>query len=101
MTQPVSFSPARAPADVRTDRIAATARHNALTAAAGAGAVAPVADVPLPSLTRLARALAAEGPPVDHARLAQISQAIASGDYRIDAAAIADALLGRSIATVR
>jgi flagellar biosynthesis anti-sigma factor FlgM len=97
MTQPVSFSPARAPADVRTDRIAATARHNALTA----GAVAPVADVPLPRLTRLASALAAEGPPVDHARLAQISQAIASGDYRIDAAAIADALLGRSISTVR
>jgi flagellar biosynthesis anti-sigma factor FlgM len=46
----------------------------------------------------LARALAEEGPPVDHARLAQISQAIASGDYRIDAAAIADALLGRHIA---
>lgn len=99
MTQPVSFSPARAPADVRTDRIAATALHNVLTA--DAGAVAPVADVPLPRLTRLARTLAAEGPPVDHARLAQISQAIASGDYRIDAAAIADALLGRSISTVR
>jgi len=96
MTQPVSFSPARAPADLRSDRIAAPARHNALTTKESA--TAPVADVPLSRLTGLARALAQEGPPVDHARLAQISQAIASGDYRIDAAAIADALLGRHIA---
>ena len=41
----------------------------------------------------MARELADAGPPVDHARIAQIRQAISLGSYRIDPGAIADAML--------
>lgn len=37
--------------------------------------------------------LVGAGPPVDHEKVAQIRQAIAAGAYRIDAKAIADAMI--------
>jgi flagellar biosynthesis anti-sigma factor FlgM len=49
--------------------------------------------VSLSKLTALARELSDAGPPVDHARIAQIRQAISLGSYRIDPGAIADAVL--------
>jgi negative regulator of flagellin synthesis FlgM len=49
--------------------------------------------VSLSKLTALARELSDAGPPVDHARIAQIRQAISLGSYRFDPGAIADAVL--------
>lgn len=49
--------------------------------------------VSLSKLTALARELSDAGPPVDHARIAQIRQAISLVSYRIDPGAIADAVL--------
>lgn len=48
----------------------------------------------LPKLIGLAADLAKQGPPVDYARIAQIRQAIAKGDYSIDADRIAHAMIG-------
>lgn len=93
MTQPVSYNPARA---VGEKRIAATPKSSAqATAITATAAAATQPNVPLSKLTTLAKDLVAEGPPYDLARIAQISQAIATGDYKIDAAAIADAMLRR------
>lgn len=47
----------------------------------------------LPKLIELARALTEQGPPVDYAKIAQIRQAIAQGEYHIDTEAIASAIL--------
>ena len=47
----------------------------------------------LSKLTAMARELTDAGPPVDHARIAQIRQAISLGSYRLDPSAIADAVL--------
>ena len=44
-------------------------------------------------LADLARDLAEAGPPVAHARIARLRQAIAQGSYEVDAGRIADALL--------
>jgi flagellar biosynthesis anti-sigma factor FlgM len=90
MTQPVSFNPARA---VGERRIAVAPKSE--TAVASLPAQTAVPSMPLSKLTSLAHDLAAEGPPYDLARIAQVSQAIASGDYRIEVAAIADAMLRR------
>lgn len=92
MTQPVSFDTVRRVGDVRVERV--LSGTNAVQAA-DTRAQPAAEHVPVSKLTEIARRLAAEGPPVDHARIAQISQAIASGAYRIDAAAIADAMLRR------
>jgi flagellar biosynthesis anti-sigma factor FlgM len=46
----------------------------------------------LPTLVRLAQDLAKEGPPVDTARIAEIRDAIATGQYRPDAERIAIAI---------
>ncbi|MFD1766781.1 flagellar biosynthesis anti-sigma factor FlgM [Sphingorhabdus buctiana] len=85
MTQPISFRPLHGPGSVR--------RTGAETVPAAPSSGQQSASVPLARLTGLARALANEGPPVDHARIAQIRQAIASGSYRPDANAVADAML--------
>ena len=45
-------------------------------------------------LVRVAKELASEPAPVDHARVAQIKASISSGTYRTDPEAIASALLG-------
>jgi flagellar biosynthesis anti-sigma factor FlgM len=50
-------------------------------------------SVPVAQLTQLARELAEAGPPVDHAKIAQVRAMIANGGHRIDAAALADAML--------
>ncbi len=90
MTQPVSFNLTRA---VSEKRIVAAPKQAAAPARPAIQQVTP--NVPLPKLTSLARELVAEGPPYDLARIAQISQAIATGDYKIDIAAITDAILRR------
>jgi flagellar biosynthesis anti-sigma factor FlgM len=50
-------------------------------------------NVRLSKLLDTAAALAAHGPPIDHARIEQIKRAIATGTYRVDATRIAEALL--------
>ena len=47
----------------------------------------------LPQLLNMVAELATHGPPVDHAKIAQIRQAIAFGSYRADPDAIAGALI--------
>lgn len=86
MTQPISFRPLRA-----REPLAQTSPLPSQTIAPRAATQS--ASVSIARLTGLARALASEAPPVDHARIAQIRQVIASGGYRPDAAAIADAML--------
>lgn len=86
MTQPISFRPLRAreplahPALLQGEAVAARTTSQA-------------AHVPVARLTGLARTLASQEPPIDHARIAQIRQAIASGGYRPEAEAIAKAML--------
>ncbi len=72
-------------------------------AKAGTAASRPVPVAPrpvqvqgasLPKLVRMANDLAAMGPPVDAARIAEIRQAIATGNYPVDPQTIADAILG-------
>ncbi len=68
-----------------------------------AGSTAARPDAPIPaaigetaSTTRLlglTRTLAEQGPPVDVARVAALRTAIAGGDYRVDAGALAQAML--------
>jgi flagellar biosynthesis anti-sigma factor FlgM len=56
-----------------------------------------IPDVPLgasvPQLLNLVADLAHSGPPVDYARIAQIRRAIADGNYKIDADAVAKAIV--------
>jgi flagellar biosynthesis anti-sigma factor FlgM len=47
----------------------------------------------LSRLIHLARTLADEGPPIDSAKIAQVRQAIADGNYHIDVEALANAML--------
>ena len=54
----------------------------------------PAQQTSLPQLLNIVAELAAHGPPVDHAKIAQIRQAIAFGSYRTDPDAIAGALIG-------
>jgi len=49
------------------------------------------ASVPVTRLTSLAKELGEQGPPVDHARIAMLRDAIASGAYTVDATLIANA----------
>ncbi len=48
----------------------------------------------LPKLISLAADLTKAGPPVDYARIAQLRQAIAQGDYLIDVDSIAHSMVG-------
>ncbi len=52
-----------------------------------------VQSATLPKLLRMANDLAAMGPPVDAARIAEIRQAIATGNYPVNPESIADAIL--------
>ena len=47
----------------------------------------------LPKLIGLASELASQGPPIDHAKIARVREAIVLGTYRVRPEAIADALL--------
>lgn len=84
MAQPVSFSPLRASQAVAPAAPVRNDPHKMPEVKA---------SVPVARLTILARELAKQEPPVDHARIAQLRQAIASGGYRPEARAIADAML--------
>lgn len=53
--------------------------------------VAP--NVTLPRLLDLVADLAHAGPPLDYARIAQVRRAIADGSYKIDADALAKAIV--------
>ncbi len=52
-----------------------------------------VLRAPVPRLLDLVADLAQSGPPVDYVRIAQVRRAIADGSYRIDANALAKAIL--------
>jgi negative regulator of flagellin synthesis FlgM len=65
--------------------------------AASAAARQPRADTPAaeraPSLSALLGQLAADGPPIDSARVADLRAAISAGDYVVQPARIAAAML--------
>lgn len=48
----------------------------------------------LPKLVSLASDLAKAGPPVDHAKIAHLRQAIAQGEYSVDVDRLAHAMAG-------
>ncbi len=64
------------------------------TAAPTATRVAETAPAPLPvaRLIGLARELSEQPPPVDHARISALRNAIANGAYAVDAALVAKAV---------
>lgn len=93
MTMPVSTNSARALSESRINVTPSNAVNGEPAATRLNNSHEP--KTPLPKLTALARQLVSEGPPYDLARIAQLSQAIASGEYKIDTAAIADAILSR------
>ncbi len=49
--------------------------------------------VTLPRLLNLVADLASSGPPLDYAKIAQVRRAIADGSYKIDADALAKAIV--------
>ena len=89
MVDPISFGPLR-PVEHRK---AAAASPDSNSAATAANAEQPTPTFSLSKLTAMARELSDAGAPVDHARIAQIRQAISLGSYRIDPSIIADAML--------
>jgi flagellar biosynthesis anti-sigma factor FlgM len=89
MVDPISFGPLR-PVEHRKSAAANPERSSAAVAVKTEQATPTFS---LSKLTALARELTDAGPPVDHARIAQIRQAISLGSYRIDPGAIADAML--------
>ena len=93
MVDPISFGPLRSVEHRKTKAAPrpANAASKAPTATLAAEQATP--KFSLSKLTAMARELSDAGPPVDHARIAQIRQAISLGSYRIDPSAIADAVL--------
>lgn len=88
MVDPVNLGPVRSlPQSPRTSTAKAEARPSVSVQAE------PTAPS-LPKLIGLAADLAKQGPPVDYARIAQIRQAIAKGEYSVDADRIAHAMIG-------
>lgn len=85
MTQPVNFRLLQVTGATTRPSVPATG-----TTGRQLGTAAPV---PVAQLKNLARTLASGRPPVDNARIAQIRQAIANGEYRADTQEIADAML--------
>jgi negative regulator of flagellin synthesis FlgM len=71
----------------------ADARKDVAPRRQDSGAARPSVRSSLPQLVNLATALARQGPPVDHARIAQIKAAIANGYYEVDVNRIAAAIL--------
>jgi negative regulator of flagellin synthesis FlgM len=84
MTQPIGFNPLRASQSVAKSAATHLTQPNRTDTAP---------PVTVAKLTALVHDLALQPPPVDHARIAQLRQAIASGDYRIDAQKIAGAMI--------
>lgn len=89
MVDPISFGPLR-PVENRKN---AAANLESKGVAMAVQAEQSMPKFSLSKLTAMARELSDAGPPVDHARIAQIRQAISLGSYRIDPSAIADAVL--------
>ena len=89
MVDPISFGPLR-PVEHRKTVVANPESKSSATAVKTEQATPTFS---LSKLTALARELTDAGPPVDHARIAQIRQAISLGSYRLDPGAIADAVL--------
>jgi negative regulator of flagellin synthesis FlgM len=94
MVDPVGFGPAR-PVQGRTN-----ATTNAPPKVPRNDA-ALVHAPSLPKLLSLATELAQQGPPVDAAKITQIRNAIAMGDYRVDPSLIADAMISYYSGTSR
>jgi flagellar biosynthesis anti-sigma factor FlgM len=92
MVDPISFGPLR-PVEHRKSAAPAAVSTEKTKQVASSARVGSAPRFSLGKLTALARELADAGPPVDHVRIAQIRQAISLGSYRIDANAIADAVL--------
>jgi negative regulator of flagellin synthesis FlgM len=80
-----------------------SAAFSAVAAAKQTGAIAPAATPHTPpvspnrlSLLAEAEAMAHQPPPIDGARVSQLRQAIAGGQYSINTLAIAEAILARA-----
>ncbi len=93
MVDPIKFGPLRPVEHRKSASVPTTESKAALAPSLPAPAMPAMPAVSLSKLTAMARELADSGPPVDHARIAQIRQAIAMGSYRIDPDAIAGAML--------
>jgi flagellar biosynthesis anti-sigma factor FlgM len=87
MVDPVSLNAVK-PVDSRS-------AHRALqiSTTARASGIAPARSAPLPKLLTLVSELEAQTAPVDHAKIAQIRQAIALGHYNPDPVQIAEAIM--------
>ena len=93
MVDPISFWPLRPVEHRKTAPAPTQANAESKAAAASLAAEQAIPKFSLSKLTAMARELSDAGPPVDHARIAQIRLAISLGSYRIDPNAIADAVL--------
>jgi len=88
MVDPVTLWPIRPVSkSVKDNGARATRSETASARAIGASAS-------LPKLVSLAADLAKAEPPVDYAKIAQLRQAIAQGDYLIDLDSIAHSMVG-------
>lgn len=88
MVDPVTLWPVRPVSkSVKDDGARATRSETASARAIGTSAS-------LPKLVGLAAELTNAGPPVDYAKIAQVRQAIAQGDYLIDVDTIAHSMFG-------
>lgn len=87
MVDPVSLWPVRQVSKSAKDDGARATRSETASAR-------PVAaGTSLPKLVSLAADLAKAGPPVDYAKIAQLRQAIAQGEYSVDVDAIAGSMI--------
>ncbi len=87
MVDPVTLWPIRSVSKSVTDEGARTAHAQAVPASTRASAASQ------PKLVNLASELAKAGPPMDHAKIAQLRQAMARGEYSQDVDAIANSMV--------
>jgi negative regulator of flagellin synthesis FlgM len=85
MVDPLSFGTISSHTPVQARRSTAV-RPSVQQSEHAATAAAPV-------LRRLAADLASQGPPVDYAKIAQLRQAIADGNYQVDPQVIARSIM--------
>lgn len=89
MVDPVTLGPVRTlPQAPRPSTTKASAQGSATPAPT------PSAMANLPKLVSLAGQLAEQGPPIDYAKIAQVRQAIAQGEYTVDLESIAHSIVG-------
>ena len=87
MVDPVTLWPIRSVPKSMADESVRTAHAQAVSTPTRAPAAG------LPKLVNLTTELANAGPPMDHAKIAQLRQAIAHGEYSHDIDAIADSMI--------